>query len=239
MRTLAIIGNVMGAGGGSEFTPLSLSNLVAHYAADDVTPSTPVNAWPDAGAGGLDLAIFGSEVGGTYDATGAPNSLPSVWFNGTTQGLQSALFTAIPHPYHTIGVYKFRTWASNGILFGLGTTGFVWIQMQTITPEFAAYAGVSTSRSADLAVDTYGIVEILFNGASSTIIVDGGTPVTGNTGSNTMGQITFAARQSGGNNSALEVGGMTICSDEITGDELTNIRNWYSNKYWSSDFPPP
>ncbi len=86
-------------------------------------------------------------------------------------------------------------WASGKYVTD-GTTLNTMIVQQTnggASPQLRLFAGGATPSNSDLAVGVYGTIEAVFNGVSSSILINNGTPVTGNAGTASPGGITLAA----------------------------------------------
>jgi len=67
------------------------------------------------------------------------------------------------------------------------------LQQLTSSPNIRAYAGAGSTESSSLAVGAYGVVTIVFNGASSILKVNNTADITGNFGALNGGGLTVGA----------------------------------------------
>lgn len=105
------------------------------------------------------------------------------------QSMLKAIFS-FTQPCYIYAVVKQNTWAVSSVLID-GTTTYTVCQQFTASPGIVAYAGTASSVKNDLAVGSYGIVKILFNGANSKFQINNGTVWTGNLGSGNMNGLTL------------------------------------------------
>lgn len=173
-------------------------NTVAWYDSSDLTTITKdandfVSEWEDKLGSGNDLA--------QADANRQPKwySDGRVVFDGIAgaglgDALKSAAIAALDQPTSVYLVIKMKRWTDgNQIMDGIADNGGA-LYMYTSTPNLLAYSGAGGDTALlndDLAIDVWGVVRILFKGATSEIQVDEGITVTGNMGSGSMGGITF------------------------------------------------
>lgn len=149
--------------------------------------------------------------------------------DGIRQFMKTAPFTLV-QPEFIYMVVKQVSWTvseaysdgntlNSGILFSSG-----------ITPNIAAFAG-NQLDNVNLAVNTYGIIRILFNGASSKFIVNETTPTTGNLGTNDMGGFTLGANANGGTWSNIEVKEIIIRKSADSAPNEAAIYSYLASKY--------
>jgi hypothetical protein len=126
---------------------------------------------------------------------GTPHITPDgVLFDGDY--LKTDPFTLI-QPIIIYMVVKQITW-SDVHYFTCGNIGDTLDIIQwTTTPNIIAEAGALSSPSDKLALNTWGIIRVQFNGVSSKLIVDSNTPITGNFGNGNPGGFTLAANSAG------------------------------------------
>lgn len=181
---------LFGGGGKSSFPSILIDgNTVAWYDAAEsyITKdgSDLVSQWDD--RSGNDNHLLQAT------ATNQPLwSSDGVLFDGVDNYLR-ALFT-IEQPEFIYTVLKQVTWVTSGRIFD-GSTSVSGLLYQTgSSPNIVAHAGSASSPNTNLAVDTFGIIRLLFNGASSKLIVNDTTPITGDFGSSDMDGLTLGAR---------------------------------------------
>lgn len=163
-----------------------------------ITTDTGVSQWDDQSGNGNHLK----------QATGANQPAlqgnGSILFDGLTHFLKADAFTLVqPETIYLLG--KQVTWTNTDRIFdgNVINTGLI-IQTGT-TPNLAAYAGSFSGQSSDLVLDTYGIIAVVFNGASSVFQIDDNTPITGDFGAANMGGFTLGA-----NGSSLQFGNIQV-----------------------------
>lgn len=221
IRKIGINTHIFGAGGGGAAYPAILDdgNTVGWFEDDEANfvkdGSDIVSQWTD--LSGQNNHLLQGQPGKqpVWSSTG-------VLFNGTSDFLK-ATFT-FEQPEFMYLVFKQKTWTSNDRIFdGPSATNSGMIYQVTSSPIIKSYAGSVQLASSDLALDTFGIVRCLFNGAGSRFTVNNNTPETGDSGSTDMGGITLAANQTGGNNWAhIEVKALVIrkSADSVADSDL-------------------
>ncbi len=163
------------------YLPAAVSN--AWYAAEFYSGGI----WTDLIAG-VQEAPF---TGFTAPAVAMPwsNGQPALYFNGT-RALQNSTLPALAQP---------------GAIFVVGQTGGTIAESTYFGGNWSAYqtgigingtptsnAGTALSDTADL-LTSPSIAEYVFNGASSSISVNGGTKTVGNAGTNALAGLTLGA----------------------------------------------
>jgi hypothetical protein len=124
------------------------------------------------------------------------------------------------------------TWTNGMYMVDGGAIATGIIQQEGTTPQIRVYAGSASSNSADLAVNTWGILRVLFNGASSKLIVDGNTPIAGDFGALDMGGITIGASGGGAANWAnIEVKEVVARNIADTAPNEAIIYDYLKSKY--------
>ena len=124
--------------------------------------------------------ITGIIPGALLQADGAAQPIINangILFDGIADFMKCVDFSFI-QPEQIYIVFKQITWTGNdGIFDGSGTSGLVF-QFST-TPGLEANSGATSAQNSNLPLDTYGIMRVLFNSASSELIIDETTPITG------------------------------------------------------------
>lgn len=115
-----------------------------------------------------------------------------MFFDGIDNFFKTAPF-AYEQPEYVYLVMKQITWSSLDAIFdgNTSTSGVLW---QTgSSPNLSTFAGAGVNNN-QLALDTWGIVRVLFNGIPSLLQINANAPVTGNSGTSDMGGITMGSR---------------------------------------------
>lgn len=148
-----------------------------------------VSAWADASGMNHNLVQASTSAQPTAQDDG------SVLFDGIAHYLESSF--ALTQPETVYMMFKQVTWTLNDYVmdgFGANTAR---VGQEVGTPKLQLYAGSFAAANGDLAVDTYGAVAIVFNGASSLIQVNENAATTGDAGAANMGGIVLGALGNG------------------------------------------
>jgi hypothetical protein len=189
------------SGGGEELsageTAIRAGNTVAWYRSDVTATITKdvqdsVSVWADyLGSGRNLLATDGTGRSPIWSADG-------LLFNGVKNYMQTAAFTW-NQPCFIYIVMKQVTYTESppDYLFDGITTAKAAVYQYNATPKLTATAGTASGYNSDLAVNTWGILRVLFNGANSKIQVNASAAVTGDFGAGNAGGFTLGARPQG------------------------------------------
>jgi hypothetical protein len=111
-------------------------------------------------------------------------------------GVDDNMFKAFTYnqPVQIYFCFRNKNW-SNGRYITDGVSSIVMLTTRATTPGIKAYAGGSFSTQDDnLPIDEYGVIRVLYNGASSKLIVNDNTPIEDNFGANNPGGITIGSK---------------------------------------------
>jgi hypothetical protein len=150
-----------------------------------------VSQWNDASGNGRNLTQGTDANRPPLQASGA------ILFDGAAQFLRTASFT-INQPGTVYWLAKQVSWVASEKLFDGFTPGGRWIVQQKAagaSPQLTIFAGTEVATNSDLVIGSYGVVCAVYNGASSVLQINSGTPVTGDAGANNL------------------TGGFTLCAD--------------------------
>lgn len=183
--------------------PMTHAEYSEAVGAADVRALTPA-AWFRFGTG---ITVTGAGVSTWADASGNGRDLlqttdtnrpalqtdGSILFDGADNYLICNAFT-LNQPATIYVLFKQVTWTSGDMVFG-GQSTSVFLRQTTGSPTLRPVAGTDTlgMNNSGLAVDTYGAVVVVFNGASSLSQVNLGTPISGDAGATNPGGFTLAA----------------------------------------------
>lgn len=207
-------------------------NTVAWY--DYTTPTTitkdgsnRISLWADKLLSGRNIIQADGEKQPLYQATG-------VVFAGAPirEHLESAPFIW-NQPCQIYAVCKQITWTANYYLMtGIGGINNFYLQQRTSSPNLRLAAITALTNYANLAVNTWGIVRIVLNGANSRLQVDNTAPRTGNAGANNPGG--FCIPFNGAAPANCEYKEIVLRSAADSVDDETKIYNYLAEKY---EFP--
>jgi len=203
-------------GGLGVFNPNFDGNALAWY---DGNLELTTAQWNDQGAGGHDIIFTGSPP----IISGATPDRDAVRFNGIDE-LGQVATPPIDQPFTIYIVLNSIAWGANDRVFDDGVTQDQKLLFQeTATPNLTARAGSSISSSPDLALGTFGIVAVVYNGGSSEIRTNLNAAVTGNIGTRDGDGITLASRATVGVHWNGEIGYLIIRDVADATSVQTNI----------------
>jgi hypothetical protein len=156
-------------------------------------------------------------------------STTGITFDGTANTMRVEF--AWVQPEFIYIVFKQITWTDGRRIFdGINNNRGI-LHQKTTTPDLVAYAGGS-SGAVSPTLDTYCIVRLLFNGASSKMILNGNAAVTGNFGSFEMEAFVLGSAGEGGNFSNIQVKEIILRNqDDGAGTEEAAIMTYLNAKY--------
>ena len=146
-----------------------------------------VSQWDDQSGNGRHLKQSTDTNKPTWQSDG------SILFDGVDNYLKCDAFT-FEQPETIYILFKQVTWTSGDDIFDGNAASSGRLNQRTTTPNLAIMAGAFAANNTGLAVDTYGAVCAVFNGASSLLQVDNGTATTGDPGAADMGGFTLGVR---------------------------------------------
>ena len=153
-----------------------------------------------------------------------------ILFNGISQFMKTAPFTFV-QPEMIYIVLKQVTWTHNAYIFdGNASVSGILYQLNT-TPNLLIYAGVNSGNNTNLPIDTYGIVRVLINGASSSFQINETTAVTGNFGALDMGGFTLGANAGSSNWGNIQVKEIILRKIADTAQGEQDIYDYLAAKY--------
>lgn len=191
----------------SHRTPIT-PNIAAwyRYKRGLTNTSGKISAWADASTNSRDLVQTTAANRPTFLSDG------TVVFDGSAQFMQST-FT-LNQPCTIYMLVNQLTWTLNDVLIDGVTAAAQLIQTAT-TPGLTVNAGSALSANAALPVNTWGVLGLVLNGASSLFRINAGGPATavsGNAGSNALGGITLGAARTPANYANIAVRELLVYS---------------------------
>lgn len=216
------------SGGG--FDPRSIANLAAWYNASDtasLTMETGVRQWSDISGNGrhLDQTTLNNQPA---VANSAINSRPAIDFDGSNDSL-SATFT-LSQPVRIFCVGNFRATGTQTQLFDGNATNSMRLYVSGVN-QLALFAGATLSATV-ASITGWFVYECVFNGASSSLIIDGTTLASGNAGSNVAGGLRLAVLGTGNSNfTNCQIAEVVLYSRAITAGEASSVRSYLGGKY--------
>lgn len=158
--------------------------------------SGAVSAWSDQSGNSRHLLQATGAAQPALQADG------TILFDGVAHFLKTSAFT-FNQPETVYLLLKQVTWTANDFLMDGNASNGGRLGQEVSSPTLRLNAGVlGAAANTDLAVNTYGAVAVVINGASSLIQVGYATPTTGDAGVNNMGGFTLGALGNGASNFA-------------------------------------
>jgi len=195
-------------------------------------------AWYD-GDVGLSVASWLDQSGNGYTLTNtnnptvispAINGHDALLFNGTTQ---QAANTTIPTnvPTSVYFVLKVVSWV-NGRRISQSTTAtanLLWFA--GASPNIQAFNNLTIDTSPNLAVGSYGIITVVWNGATSELRTGDNVAVAGDTGAGTGMGFTLANNNGGGSHANIEVAYVIVRTGADSTAKQDKIINWLKSHF--------
>ena len=186
------------AGGGVSWYPTNIVGSVIGYdAALGITMdgSNRVSQWDDISAAAANHLTQATDAKKLVWTAARVNGLPTLIADGADDCMLTAAFTWNQPEciYLVMNMISFTD--VDYILDGVAIYKMVFYQ-NAPSPGMALYTDtfyVSGCRNTDLAVGSFGIVRVVFNGASSEIRVNNNVATTGDPGTGSAGGFTLAA----------------------------------------------
>ncbi|HLD89528.1 MAG TPA: hypothetical protein VI911_00655 [Patescibacteria group bacterium] len=221
------IGFYAAAAGAGYPAILDDGNTVAFYDSQLLSTITKdgsnfVSRWNDRLGSGHDLIQATGTKQPLWSATG-------ILFDGIDNFMKTATFT-INQPTFIYAVLKQITWTIADRIWDGNSADYGTLYQNLTTPGMKVYAGAGSAQK-NLTLDTFGIIRVLLNGASSKFQINSDAAATGNFGIRNMAGFTLGANGSGTNYSNIEVKEIIMRRiADASGDE-TAIYNYLATKY--------
>lgn len=141
----------------------------------------------------------------------------SILFDGVDNFMKAVAFT-LEQPETVYILFKGVSFTANDAVFDGNAQNSGLLYQLTSEPIYQLFAGSNGPTTEDIIVGVYGVVTSLFNGTSSEIQLNNGTPVTGDAGAGDMSGFTLGARGSDlffGNIQVKEVIILNVAADEV------------------------
>ncbi len=164
----------------------------------DMTPAAWYRYAQGQTIAGGGVSVWADRSGNSRDMAGSVGQRPvvqtdgSLLFDGVDDVMKPTGFT-LNQPVSVYLLMKQVTWTADDFIIDGDTQDTMVIYQNLTTPRLRAYAGAFSAENANLAVGAYGVVQGVFNGASSVLQVDATTAITGNFGATNPGGITLGA----------------------------------------------
>jgi len=200
-------------------TLLSDAHTVANYQGGvGVTGSTNCSDWANQiGAAGALIQATGTKqptISGT-----------SLIFDGTSDSMTASL--TVSQPCTVYMVLKQLAWTNQARIFD--TNSSMLLTQDAVSPKIDIYAGLGfVSLNGDLSLNTLGVIQATYSGASSGIKVNHKTSTVGNPGGNGSGGtfVLGSIKTANGSYSNIEVKEIIVRNQVDSLSTQSNIRNY-------------
>ena len=214
------------------WSPLNLSDLVLWLAADKITglsDADPVVTWEDESGTGDDPTQGTADLRPTYQ-TGELNSLPVVRYDASNDRLVVALATDLVQPITQFGVVKIGADTATNRQIDGGDTGATRCVTFINGGNWELFAGTLLSGAA-ISADTWYYFIALFNGASSSLRVNGSEVLSGDAGAQDHGGYSIGSAFDGSAVWQSDFAEYGIQDGAISAGEITSLEAYIVDKY--------
>jgi len=152
----------------------------------------------------------------------------SALFDGVDHFMETAGFT-LNQPFTRFILFKQITWTANRYIGDGASEDVTYIYQSGVSPNLKFGAGGSELSNNGLVLDTYGVLTIIGDGASSAIIVNDGTPVTGNAGAGNPGGLALGSNGIGGGPSNIQVKADLAYDSHLSAADITSVTDYLNS----------
>jgi len=172
---------------------------------------------------------IGSKQPAYIDDGSGPNGLPYLLFNGITQFLKASWLHNQPHT--TFVVFKPSLAAAVLYFFDGGIYQRGTFYKTAASNALRIYAGGVVTGSAMTSPATWQYATAVFNGASSSLSLDGGVPTTGNAGASNPDGLTVGASANGSLCSAISALEVIRYSGVKSAGDIATVEAYIKSRY--------
>jgi hypothetical protein len=176
--------------------PDAIAGLEAWYKIDTVSGNDGdlITTWSDSSGNSRDLTRSVDDARRPSYQTNEVNGLACLRFGGTDDQMTSTVF-AVAQPLTAVMVVKQVGWINGEWLFDSDAVGEMGVFQSTTSPRVDLWGGSSAvAANTGLVVGEWHILVAIFEGASSSLRVDGGTATTGSGGTVGLNGFTLGAK---------------------------------------------
>jgi hypothetical protein len=181
------------------------------------------------------VSVWADRLGSGHNLLQATGSIQPLWtadgidFDGVDNIMKTAE-GVVNQPTNIYIVFKQVTWTNIDYIFDGYISVGGQLSQRTSTPNVYISAGTPSSL-ASVTLDTWCIVRVLFNGASSKLQLNAEAAITGNFGANHMDGMTLGNSSATGRASDVIVKEVIIRIVDDSDENETTIYNYLKAKY--------
>lgn len=149
--------------------------------------------------------------------------------DGTTSKMATAGF-ALNQPFTDYFVARPLSWTAGDVMAS-GTAGIAGITQVTGTPNINLNAGSAAAENANMALGSKCIITAVFNGASSSLQVNGTAETTGNPGAGNPGGLSLFSDNAGANYWNGQIWERITFASAHDASTRARVQNWLNSVY--------
>jgi len=223
------------------WTPASLTRVQGWWDASAIAgkrDGDPITTWLDRSGLGRDL-LSGGAGAPTYKVA-IQNGLPVVRFDGTSNWMSRGWAQA--QPVTICIVFRYRgtvtTYPQKDLVDnGNGPTGLMTLAPMGANGHLDIH-GYNVVNGPPIGADTWYTATAVFNGATSSVEVNGGTPFPGNADTPAPGGIALGGRITNSEFAPVDIGEVFIVSGVLSDADRAQADRYLGAK-WGLTTPPP
>ena len=226
-----------GAAGRADVGDAPQTELIWHFRADvGVTDSSGVTAWLDQVGESVSLTAATTHKP-TYNSTATVGTLANagaIEFDGVAHDLTSASVTDASTPTHVFLVFQMNSYTGGDEVMTIRNSGESHWNSGNSEPEIGLVAGGSRAGMTEFALSTWALGIVIWDGASSSLARNDDAANSASINARSMAAgMTLGASGSPGNWGwgDMDVAELLIYSDEQTGSDLTDIKDYINDHY--------
>jgi hypothetical protein len=210
--------------------PLGVSGLNLWLAADQISGKNDGDAlatWADLSGNGNDVAQATGAEQPLYK-TNIQNGLPAVRFDGSNDDMAATFALYQPCSYYVVFVKKATSTDKRIIDGAVGRCG---LNIKATSQYLVADASTALANSTAMVNGTAYIARGIFNGASSSVALNGAAYTTGNAGATNPGGIKLAEYTGTGYNGQVDICEVCIYQGAVASANETALLGYLNGKW--------
>jgi hypothetical protein len=212
--------------------PTDVAGLKAWHKADAITANDndALSAWTDSSGNGNNLAQ-GTGINQPIYKTSIMNGKPVVRFDGSNDNLASTFGTGQSSPYTVFVVSQFSASGTSQKMIFDGVSDASAAIFRSVSNDAWYVNNGSQIGPATGASDVKHVYTAVFNGSSSSLSIDGGTPATGTLGTPSLAGITVGCRGNGTECADADIPEVIVYSGALSASDIDTVETYLGDKY--------